>query len=337
MAGGNKQIVLKRQRDGVPAVDDFAVADGAMPQPGPGQLLVRNIYLSLDPFIRKAMRGDHHGYALLNPGDVIYGRNVARVVRSNHPDYAVGDVIVADTGWQQFAAIDGARAGDRIDQTLGPLSTSIGVLGMPGLTAWASVTHLIQPALGSTFVVSAAAGPVGAICGQLAKRAGARAVGIAGSAEKCQLVTRTYGFDACVNYKTNDWEEALKAACPDGIDGYHDNVGGAMLQAVGKQLNHYATVTLCGRPGDYFSSTFTPIQLGAFVGKRAKLKGLVVYDYQQDMPEYLRIAAPLVRDGKLKVKEDHVSGLENAPAHFVRLMKGDNVGKAIVAVGPEKV
>jgi len=161
-------------------------------------------------------------------------------------------------------------------------------------------------------------------------------VGIAGSTEKCQLVTRTYGFDACVNYKTNDWEEALKAACPNGIDGYHDNVGGSMLQAVARQLNLYATVALCGRPGDYQSSAFTPIQLGIFVGKRAKLKGLVVYDYAADMPEYLRIASPLLRDGKLKVKEDRVTGLENAPAHFVRLMKGDNVGKAIVAVGPEK-
>ena len=306
MAGGNAKIVLKRQRDGVPTVEDFALADGPMPQPGPDQILVRNIYLSLDPFIRKAMRGDHHGYAALNPGDVIYGRNVARVVRSNHPAFSVGDVIVANTDWQQYAVIDGARVGTRVDPSLGPLSTAIGVLGMPGLTAWASVMHLIQPALGSTFVVSAAAGPVGAICGQLAKRAGARVVGIAGSAEKCQLVTRTYGFDACVNYKTNDWEDALKAA----------------------NAKFYSSIN--------FSRAFTPIQLGAFVGKRAKLKGLVVYDYEQDFPEYLRIAAPLVRDGKLKVKEDHVSGLENAPAHFVRRIKGENVGKAIVAVGPEK-
>jgi NADPH-dependent curcumin reductase CurA len=332
----NLRIVLQRQRDGLPVAEDFAVADGPMPAPGPGQILLRNIYLSLDPYIRKAMRGDHHGYVALAPGEVIYGRAVARVVRSHHDGFKPGDVVVADSGWQHFAAVDAAKIVARVDPLRGPLSTAVGVLGMPGLTAWASVTRLVQPALGSTFVVSAAAGPVGAVAGQLAKRAGARVVGIAGSAEKCQLVQRSYGFDACVNYKTPDWEDALKAACPDGIDGYHDNVGGAMLQALAGHLNLYATVAMCGRPGDYNAGGFTPVQLGPFIAKRARLKGLVVYDYEGDLDAYLRFAAPLVREGALRVKEDHAEGLERTPAHFIRLMKGENVGKAIVAVGPEK-
>ncbi len=336
MAGGNPQVVLKRQRDGVPAPEDFSFVEGPMPTPGPDQILVRNIYLSLDLFVRKAMRGDHYGYDILKPGDVIHGNNVARVIRSNHPDYKPGDVIVVESGWQHYAAVNANKVVAFVDPMLAPLSTAVGALGMPGLTAWASVTHLIQPTLGSTFVVSAAAGPVGAVTGQLAKRAGARVVGIAGSDEKCQLVTRNYGFDACVNYKKADWEDQLKSACPDGIDGYHDNVGGTMLQAVCKQFNLYATVALCGRPNDYNAGGYTGIQLGPFIGKRARVKGLVVYDYYGDRDTFLSVAAPLVREGALKVKEDHVNGLENAVAHFIKLVKGENVGKAIVAVGPEK-
>jgi NADPH-dependent curcumin reductase CurA len=336
MAGGNLRVVLKRQRDGLPAPDDFAVAEGPMPQPGPDQVLVRNIYLSLDMFIRKAMRGDHYGYALLNPGDVIHGDCVARVVRSQHADFKPGDVVVADSGWQHYAVIDASKVKAGVDPLIAPLSTAVGVLGMPGLTAWASVTHMLKPALGATIAVSAAAGPVGAVVGQLAKRNGARVVGIAGSAEKCQVVTRTYGFDACVNYKTPDWEEALKDACPHGIDGYHDNVGGTLLQAVGKHLNPYATVVMCGRPNDYHAPGHTGIQLGAFIVKRAKLRGLVVYDFAHEFDHYLSVAAPLVREGTLKVKEDHVSGLENAIPHFIKLCRAENVGKAIVAVGPEK-
>jgi NADPH-dependent curcumin reductase CurA len=335
MIAKNRQIVLQRQRDGQVEAADFAAAEGAMPEAGPGQILVRIIYLSLDPFIRKAMRGDHYGYGILSPGDVIHGRSVARVMRSNSAAYKPGDVVVAETGWQQFAAIDPKKVAARVDPALGPLSTAIGALGMPGLTAWGSVMHLIQPALGSTFVASAAAGPVGAVAGQLAKQAGARVVGIAGSAEKCRLVTDTYGFDACVNYKTADWENALKAACPDGIDGYHDNVGGKMLQTVAKYLSLYATVAMCGRPGDYNAGGFTPVQTGVFVAKRARVKGLVVYDFEHDMANFLRVVAPLVRTGRLKVQEDRVDGLESAPAHFIRLMNGENVGKALVVVGPE--
>ena len=333
-SGANLQIVLRRQRDGLPTPEDFAAIEAPIPQAAPGEILVRNIYLSLDPFIRKAMRGDHYGYALLAPGDVIHGRNVARVVRSHADGFKPGDYIVVESGWQHYAAVSPSKVVARVDPLLAPLSTAVGVLGMPGLTAWGSVMHLGRPALGATLAVSAAAGAVGAIVGQLAKHAGARVVGIAGAAEKCQLVMRTYGFDACVNYKEPGWEDALKVACPDGIDVYHDNVG--MLQAMAAHLNLYATVVMCGRPGDYSAASYVGVQLGPFIGKRAKLKGMVVYDYEYDFANYLHHAAPMVRDGRLKLKEDHVEGLEKAPAHFIKLMRGENVGKAIVAVGPER-
>ncbi|MDX2144817.1 MAG: NADP-dependent oxidoreductase [Rhodospirillaceae bacterium] len=332
----NQQVQLRRQRDGMPEVADFQMADTPMPQPNDGEALVRSIYLSLDPYIRKAIRGDHPGHRALQPGEVIYGRSVCRVVRSRHADLKPGDCLVAETGWQTYACITPKKIVQRIDPALGPLSTAVGVLGMPGLTAWGSVTHAAAPKIGDTYVVSAAAGPVGGTVGQLAKLAGARVVGIAGGKEKCDVALRTYGFDACVDYKKDGWEQALQAACPNGIDIYHDNVGAPLLSALVKYFNLYAQVVLCGRPGDYHSSEYQGLGLGPIIGKRARMKGLVVYDFENDLPRYLRVASGLVREGKLKFKEDHAEGIDKTPAHFMRLMKGENVGKAIVVVGPEK-
>jgi NADPH-dependent curcumin reductase CurA len=332
----NRQVQLRRQRDGLPDVADFQLGEGPLPEPAEGEFLVRTIYLSLDPYLRKAIRGDHPGHAALRPGDVVYGRAVCRVVRSRHPEVRQGEYLVAETGWQAYAALTPRKIVQRIDPALGPLSTAIGVLGMPGLTAWASVAHVAPPRVGDTFVVSAAAGPVGGTAGQLAKIAGARVVGIAGGKEKCDVALRAYGFDACIDYKKEGWEAALQAACPHGIDIYHDNVGAPLLSALVGHFNLYARVVLCGRPGDYHSAEFQAMPLGPVIGKRAQMKGLVVYDYEHDLPRYLRIAAGLLREGRLRFKEDHAEGLEAAPAHFVRLMRGENVGKAIVAVGPEK-
>lgn len=332
----NLQVQLAKQRDGMPDAADFRVTEAPLPRPNPGELLVRSVYSSLDPYVRKAIRGDHPGHTKLVDGDVIYGRSVCRVVRSHHDDYQAGDYLVAETGWQQHAAIGVDKVVQRIDPAAGPLSSAIGALGMPGLTAWGSVEHLGKPSIGETLVVSAAAGPVGGCVGQLAKLRGARVVGIAGSREKCDLVTKTYGFDACVNYKTDGWEEALTPACPDGVDIYHDNVGGPLLNAMAKHLSLYARVVMCGRPADYHSKDFQGVGLGPFIGRRAKMFGLVVYDYEPDFDHYLKLASGWLREGRLKVKEDRVEGLQNAPAHFLKLMRGENVGKAIVAVGPEK-
>lgn len=332
----NLQVQLAKQRDGMLDASDFRVVEAPLPRPAPGQLLVRSVYLSLDPYVRKAIRGDHPGHEILVEGDVIYGRSVCRVIRSHDDDYKVGDYVVAETGWQQHAAIDASKVVQRVDPVSGPLSTAVGALGMPGLTAWASVEHLGLPTLGETLIVSAAAGPVGGCVGQLAKIRGARVVGIAGSAEKCDLVTKTYGFDDCVNYKEANWEDLLNAACPNGIDVYHDNVGGAMLATLAKHLSLYARVVMCGRPGDYHSPKFSGVGLGPFIGRRAKLFGLVVYDYEHDLERYIRLASTWMREGKIKIKEDRVDGLENAPTHFLKLLRGENIGKAIVAVGPEK-
>lgn len=341
MTSKNKQIQLARQPDGEPQVSDFQVAETAIPTAGPGEFLARNVYLSLDPYMRGAIAGRHMGHNRLNQGDLIGGRCVAQVVESKHADYAEGDYIVIESGWQEYTVSDGGAKDEvrKIDPSAGPLSSALGVLGMPGLTAWAGVERLANPGLGDTFVVTAAAGPVGGTAGQLAKAKGCRAVGIAGSDEKCRIVVEEYGFDACVNYKNDDWEEALKAACPDGIDVYFDNVGGPVLDAITKQLNLYGKVIMCGLVSQYNRSGddgWHGHNMGPFVGKRAQLLGLVVYDYYDQMDAFLKAAVPLVKAGRLNFHEDVAQGIENAPAHFSKLMNGQNVGKAVVAIGPEK-
>ncbi|MBL8642800.1 MAG: NADP-dependent oxidoreductase [Rhodospirillaceae bacterium] len=338
----NIQVQLARQPEGNPKATDFQVVKTAMPKAGPGQFLARNIYLSLDPYMRGAIAGRHMGHQRLNPGDVIYGRCLAEVMESQHADYKAGDYVVLESGWQQFYVSDGAAADEvrKIDAGLGvPLSAHLGALGMPGLTAWAGVEKLANPGLGSTFVVSAAAGPVGGTAGQIAKAKGARAVGIAGSDEKCRIVVNEYGFDACVNYKNKNWTEELKAACPNGVDTYFDNVGGPMLDAVTQQLNLYGKIVLCGLVSQYnrgADSAFNGHNLGPFVGKRAQLLGLVVYDYYARMNEFLKAVVPLVNAKRLKFHEDRADSIEKAPEHFVRLMSGQNTGKALVVIGPEK-
>jgi NADPH-dependent curcumin reductase CurA len=337
----NIQVQLARQPDGTPKVSDFQVVKTELPRLADGQFLVRNVYLSLDPYMRGAIAGRHMGHQRLNQGDVIYGRCVAEVMESRHKDYAAGDYVVLESGWQQYDVSAGEAADDvrKIDPAVAPLSAHLGVLGMPGLTAWAGVEKLADPALGSTFVVSAAAGPVGGTAGQLAKAKGCRAVGIAGSDEKCRIVVEEYGFDACVNYKNRNWTDELRSACPDGIDTYFDNVGGPVLDAITPALNLYGKIVLCGLVSQYNraeGSAGYGHNLGVFVGKRAQLFGLVVYDYTARLAEYHRAAVPLVRAGRLKFHEDRAQGIERAPEHFVRLMTGQNTGKALVVIGPER-
>jgi NADPH-dependent curcumin reductase CurA len=338
----NTQVQLARQPDGNPKASDFQVVKTDMPKVKDGQFLARNIYLSLDPYMRGAIAGRHMGHQRLNQGDVIYGRCVAEVMESKHPDYKAGEIVVLESGWQQFYVSDGGHGDEvrKVDPALGaPLSAHIGALGMPGLTAWAGVEKLANPGLGSTFVVTAAAGPVGGTAGQLAKAKGCRAVGIAGSDEKCRIVVNEYGFDACVNYKNKNWTEELKAACPNGIDTYFDNVGGPVLDEITKQLNLYGKIVLCGLMSQYNRSSdnaFNGHNMGPFVGKRAQLFGLVVYDYYARMNEFLKAVVPLVNAKRLKFHEDRVIGIEKAPDHFVKLMDGRNTGKALVVIGPEK-
>ena len=336
MPASNHRIVLARPLEGAPTASHFALAEAPLPEPAPGELLVRHIYLSLDPYQRPAIAGRHvTSSRALDPGAVPAGETVGQVLASRHPDFAPGDYVRHFGGWQEYSVADGATA-RRVDPGLAPLSAYLGVLGMPGLTAWASAVVLADIQAGQTVLVSAAAGPVGSLVGQLAAQRGAKAIGIAGSDEKCRFVTGELGFAACVNYKAAGYPASLRAAVPDGADVYHDNVGGQMLMDALGVLKNYGTVVLCGLISQYNEpAKGAGVNLGLAIMKRAVMKGLVVFDYEDRRQEFFDCVSPWVRSGEIRYREDRVTGLENTPAHFERLMAGDNFGKSLVVVGPE--
>jgi NADPH-dependent curcumin reductase CurA len=260
------------------------------------------------------------------------GETVAEVMESRHSQFAAGDIVAVRNGWQQYALSNGVAV-RKIDPAIAPVSTALGVLGMPGLTGYAGTVYLGQPLPGQTFVVSAWTGPVGSTAGQVAKHMGARVVGIAGSAEKCDYAVKEMGFDACVNYKEGDLAAALKAACPRGIDVYFDNVAGDTLVAVLRNLAIGARIVLCGMIEAYSMDTPPPGPwLGPVVGARASMKGLVVYDHLNRMEEMTRVVSGWIRDGSFRYREDVAIGLENAPEAFCALMQGRNFGKSLVKV-----
>lgn len=303
-----------------------------VPEPAEGQFLSRTRWLSLDPYYRNIMKG-HPFYAeRLRPGDPMVGETVARVIASRHRGFAEGDWVVVRNGWQEFALSDGSAA-RKLDPAAAPLSTALGVLGMPGLTGYAGLVYLGEPRPGQTVLVSAATGPVGSTVGQVARLMGARAVGIAGSAEKCRYAVDTLGYAACVNYREGDLRAKLKEACPDRVDVYFDNVGGDTLAAVLGQLALHARVVLCGMIESYSMDTPPPGPfLGPVVAARATMKGLVVYDWMHKMNELLRVVGGWMRDGHFRYREDVSAGLASAPESFCRLMRGENFGKALVEV-----
>jgi NADPH-dependent curcumin reductase CurA len=344
MRAANLQVILKSRPEGIPNPEDFALVEGPIPQPGPDQILVENLFLSLDPYMGSAIKGRHLSGAV-REGDVMVGETVGRVVQSRHPDFAAGDLVGCRGGWQTYALADGpsakppalaaiANAARKLPSHSGiSPSLYLGALGMPGLTAYAATVFLGEIKPGQTFVTMAASGGVGSAAGQIARIMGARAVGIAGSDEKCAAATDLFGFEACVNYKTEGWREALAAACPDGVDCYLDSSGGKILEAVLLRLAMNARVILCGMMDQYNSPVPLPgPNLGMVIGKRAVMKGLVVYDFFDKMDEYRRHAARWLQEGRLKAKEDMTEGLEGAPAAFSRLMAGGNFGKAVVRV-----
>jgi len=271
----------------------------------------------------------------LAPGDVMVGETIAEVLESRHADYKPGDIVAVRNGWQQYALSTGQGA-RRIDPAMAPIASALGVLGMPGMTAYAGTIFLAQPLPGQTFVVSACTGPVGCSAGQIARQMGARVVGIAGSKEKCDYAVRELGFEACVNYKDGDLPAALKAACPDGIDAYFDNVGGSTLEVVTRNLAMGARIVLCGMIEAYGMDTPPPGPwLGPIVGARATMKGLVVYDHMHKFPEMQRVLSRWIREGSFTWREDITEGLSQAPEAFCRLMRGQNFGKALVRVGAD--
>jgi len=332
----NRRVVLAHALGGAPSAEDFRLVEETLPAPSAGQVLVRHVYLSLDPYQRPAIAGRHGGPdGPLADGDMPPGETVGCVEMSGHPDFVPGDVVRHFGGWQEYSL---AAAADlsRVDPAVAPLSTFLGVLGMPGLTAWASIVRLAGVRAGQTVLVSAAAGPVGATLGQIAMMRGAEVVGVAGSDEKCDFVTRRLGFRACVNYRRDDYPDSLAAALPGGADIYHDNVGGQMLADAMHVLKAYGTVILCGLMSAYNDpAAGAGLYIGLPILKRAVMKGLVVYDFEDQRDDFIAEFAPRVRSGALKYLEDRAEGVAAAGAHFARLMAGKNFGKALVVLSPE--
>jgi NADPH-dependent curcumin reductase CurA len=331
----HRRVVLVRRPPGEPSEQDFRVEEVPVPDAGPGQVLVRSIYLSLDPYMRGRMR-DLPSYAPpVGIGEVMTGGIVGEVVRSNHPGFSVGDIVEDRLGWQEYG-LGPVGVMRKIEPSVRPISLANSVLGMPGMTAWFGLFEIGQPKPGETVVVSAASGAVGQAVGQLAKIAGCRVVGIAGGAAKCRYVTADLGLDACIDYKAEaDLAAAVRVACPNGVDVYFDNVGGTVSDAVLAHLNMYARVSLCGSISQYNTAEPGPRWMGTFVGKRVTARGFIVSDFQARYGPALRQMADLVRTGRIRYREHIVDGIENAPRAFVGLLRGENFGKLQVRLGPE--
>ncbi|MDH3511085.1 MAG: NADP-dependent oxidoreductase [Gammaproteobacteria bacterium] len=336
MSGTNQRVVLASAISGVPRAENFRVVETDIPEPGEGEILVRHIYLSLDPYQRSAIAGIHlSADRALAEEETPSAETVGQVIASRHADFVAGDYVRHFGGWQAYSLSDGTRT-FRIDPTQAPLSTYLGILGMPGLTAYASIVKLADVQPGQSVLTSAASGPVGSMIGQIAMQLGATACGIAGSEEKCRFVVDELGFADCINYKTDDYPESLGLSIPGGVDVYHDNVGGQMLIDALGVLKHYGTVILCGLISQYNAAEKGKgFNLAPAIIKRAVMKGLVVYDYEDRRQEFFDLVAPWVREGKIKYKEDRVQGIENTGTHFERLMSGHNFGKALVVISDE--
>jgi len=331
----NRQIVLRSRPEGNPSPENFELLNVAVPPVADGAVLRRTIYLSLDPYMRGRMSDAESYAASVAIRQVMVGGTVSQVIESKNPAFAAGDFVVGFDGWQEFGLSSG-RDLRKLDPSIAPISTAIGTLGMPGLTAYVGLLDIGQPKPDETVVVSAASGAVGSVVGQIAKIKGCRAVGIAGSAEKCQYVVDDLGFDACVNYKAERFREDLAAACPSGIDVYFENVGGAVFGAVMGLLNVNARIPLCGLISDYNTMTLPPSpNLRPLLVKRALLKGFIVTDHNDRAPAFLKDCSQWLREGRLKYREDIVDGLERAPSALLKLFEGRNFGKLIVRVSPD--
>jgi len=331
----NRQIRLKSRPNGMPSAANFEFVDAPMPSLSDGDVLRRTTYLSLDPYMRGRMSEGPSYAAPVDLEAVMCGHTVSEVVESRNPGFQAGDVVAGYDGWQQYAASNGKDL-RKLDPAGVPISTAIGVLGMPGATAYVGLLDIGQPKPGETVVVSAASGAVGSIVGQLAKVKGCRAIGVAGSAEKCRYVVEELGFDACINYKTEDLVPALAAACPNGVDIDFENVGGEVLAAVLRVLNRGGRIPLCGMIAEY-NATSNPggPSLRPLLVNRAMIRGFIVSDHYDRFPAFLRECTPLVASGRLKHREDVVEGLESAPSALIGLFQGRNFGKLIVQVSAD--
>ena len=332
----NQQILLDNRPQGEAVESNFKLVQSPLPTVGEGQVLVRHHYLSLDPYMRGRMN-DAKSYAQPQPlGEVMQGGTVGEVVESRHPKFKAGDSVVGMGGWQEYSLVNPSEPGAlrRVDTTYVPLSYYLGAVGMPGVTAWYGLVKIIQPKAGETMVVSAATGAVGSAFAALAKARGCRVVGIAGGAEKCSYAVNELGFDACIDYRENpdvkSMAKALKEACPNGIDGYFENVGGYIFDAVLLRTNAFARIALCGMIAGYDGQPLPLANPALLLVNRIKLEGFIVSEHMEVWGEALTELGGLVAAGQLKPRETIAQGLAAAPAAFLGLLKGKNFGKQLV-------
>ena len=332
----NQQILLDNRPQGEASASNFKLVSTDTPALQDNEVLVRHHYLSLDPYMRGRMN-DSKSYAASQPlGQVFQGGTVGEVVESRHPKYQPGDKVVGFGGWQEYSVVNAAQPGAlrKVDTTHVPLSHYLGAVGMPGVTAWYGLVKIINPKAGETLVITAASGAVGSAFGALAKARGCRVVGIAGGADKCKYVTDELGFDACIDYRAHPdvktMAAALKEACPDGIDGYFENVGGYILDAVLLRLNAFARIALCGMIAGYEGQPLPLTNPTLLLINRVKLEGFIVSEHMEVWPEALTELGGLVATGKLRPRESIAQGLAAAPDAFLGLLKGKNFGKQLV-------
>ncbi len=332
----NQQILLDNRPQGEATVDNFRLVATDTPALQDGQVLVRHHFLSLDPYMRGRMN-DSKSYAASQAlGEVMIGGTVGEVAESRHPKYAVGDKVVGMGGWQEYSVVDGNAVGAlrKVDTTHVPLSHYLGAVGMPGVTAWYGLVKIIAPKAGDTVVVSAATGAVGSAFAALAKARGCRAVGIAGGPDKCRYAVEELGFDACIDYKEHSdvkaMSRALKDACPDGIDGYFENVGGWIMDAVMLRMNAFSRIAVCGMIAGYDGAPLPMANPALILINRMKIEGFIVSEHMEVWPDALTELGTLVGTGKLRPRESIAQGIAAAPEAFLGLLKGKNFGKQLV-------
>lgn len=327
----NRKWLLASRPVGFPKESDFELRETALPNAEHGELLIKLEYLSIDPYMRGRMNEGKSYTPGTQIGEVMTGEGVGVIVESRSDAYSAGDHVVTRTGWQEYATAH-ESAVRRVNPSIAPVSTSLGVLGMPGLTAYFGTLDVIDPKPGDTFVVSAASGAVGGIVGQIAKKSGCRVIGTAGSTEKVAYIVDELGFDAGINYKTENVAQRLAELCPNGIDGYFDNVGGETTDAVLDNLATGARIAICGQIAQYndVEQAMGPRNVRALLVAQAKMQGFLVFQYVQKHPEALERLSKWVSEGSLKYKEDIVEGFEDMPKAFIGMMHGANFGKLMV-------
>jgi NADPH-dependent curcumin reductase len=333
----NRQVRLKARPSGIPQAEHFEIVTAPVPEPAEGQVLVRNIFLSVEPAMRGWVSSVANYSEPVPIGGVMRSFTVGRVTASRHPDYRPGEVVTGLFGWQDYAAVDASSIQRRITATDLPMSTALGVLGLNGLTAYFALLELGQPKAGETVAVSTAAGAVGSCVGQIAKIKGCRTIGIAGGAEKAALCRDEYGYEVAIDYRAGDLKARIAAACPKGIDVYFDNTAGEISDAVLENLAIGARVVICGTAS---VASWNPPPLGPRVErhllvKRARMQGFLVFDYVDRYPEGLQALTDWVRAGRIRYREDILEGIEQAPGAIAGLYRGENLGKRLVRIASE--